>query len=87
MVRMQASDRTRFSKPDMLALDMCFLETLQVELCTQAFTCKQYSHVYLGSNSLYVCIHVYVSDMYMYMHLNVLGEVIFKPLVCVHVSL
>ena len=36
-----------------------------------------------------VHVHVYISDMYMYMHLNalVLEEVIFKPLVCVHVSL
>ena len=25
--------------------------------------------------------------MYIYMHINVLGEVIFKPLVCVQVSL
>ena len=33
------------------------------------------------------CIYICISDVYMYMRINVLGEVIFKPLVCVHVSL
>ena len=80
-----------FSKPDMQALSFTNyymyphlygwqLETLEVTHCTQACTCKRYTHVSFGSDSL-LYIYMYISDVYMYMHIIVLEEMIFQPLI------